>query len=87
MESKNKRYPDYLKPLAPRIHLSVKREYDLIYSYYNINRSEVFNFHDDPRKIAECKVCGDKINIVCGSGMNSVCQAKSKTRAIGTQQA
>ena len=71
MESKNKRYPDYLKPLAPRIHLSVKREYDLIYSYYNINRSEVFNFHDDPRKIAECKVCGDKINIVCGSGMNS----------------
>ena len=51
--------------------MSVNREYDLIYSYYNINRSEVFNFHDDPRKIAECKVCGDKINIVCGSGMNS----------------
>ena len=71
MESKSKRYPDYLKSLAPRIHLSVTREYDLIYSYYNINKSEVFNFHDDPRKVAECKVCGDKISIVCGSGINS----------------
>ena len=71
MDFTSKRYPDYLKPLAPRIHLSVKREYELIYSYYHINRSAVFDFHDDPRKIAECKVCGDKINIVCGSGINS----------------
>ena len=58
MDFTSKRYPDYLKPLAPRIHLSVKREYELIYSYYHINRSAVFDFHDDPRKIAECKVCG-----------------------------
>ena len=71
MDSQNQRYPDHLKHKAPRINLPVKRNYDLIYSYYNINNDEVFNHESDPRKIAECQVCGDKINIMYGSSLRS----------------
>lgn len=66
------RYSDYdQKHKAPQINLPFKREYDLIYSYYIIDRSEIFDFDDDPRKTAICKVCDDKIDIVCGSNMGS----------------
>ena len=49
----------------------MKRNYDLIYSYFNINKENVFDFSADPRKIAECKVCGDKMKIMCGSSLRS----------------
>ena len=71
MNSQNQRYPEYLKHKAPRIHLPVKKNYDLIYSYFNINNDVVFNRDSDPRKIAECKVCGDKIRIMPGSSLKS----------------
>ena len=71
MNSQNQRYPEYLKHKAPRIHLPVKKNYDLIYSYFNINNDVVFNRDSDPRKIAECKVCNDKIRIMPGSSLKS----------------
>ena len=72
MASVPSRYSDYdQKHKAPQINLPFKREYNLIYSYYIIDRSKIFDFDDDPRKIAVCKVCDDKIDIVYGSNMGS----------------
>ena len=47
------------------------KHYDLIYSYYKINKDELFNRASDPRRIAECKVCGDKIKIMFGLSHHS----------------
>ena len=71
MDCQIQRYPDYLKHKASRIHLPVVKHYDLIYSYYNINKDELFNRASDPRRIAECKVCGDKIKIMFGLSLHS----------------
>ena len=72
MASSSNRYSNYSKKYkAPQINLSFKREYDLIYSYFNIGKPEVFNFDDNPRKTAICKVCDDKMGIICGSGTTS----------------
>ena len=72
MASVPSRYSDYdQKHKAPQINLPFKREYDLIYSYYIIDKSKIFDFDDDPRKIAICKVCDDNIDIVYGSNMGS----------------
>ena len=72
MAYSSNRYSDYSKKYrAPQINLSFKREYDLIYSYFNIDKPELFDFDNDPRKTAICKVCDDKIEIICGSGTSS----------------
>ena len=72
MASSSNRYSDYSKKYkAPQINLSFKREYDLIYSYFYIDKPELFDLDNDPRKKAVCKVCGDKIEIIYGSGTSS----------------
>ena len=71
METLTEKYPPHFKHKAPQINLPFSKTYGLIFSYYNINNLQNFNIEFDPRRIAECKYCSEKIDIIRGSSLYS----------------
>ena len=64
-QTQKNKYPDNLKKETPDINLPFSKP-TLIFSYFNLDGRDY-----DQQKAATCKICQNKLNIICGGSVNS----------------
>ena len=71
--SKNMKYPDHFRYQAPQINLPLYETDISIFEYYFLEDIEF-----QPTKIANCKICEEKIEMISGSHVHSSYTARLK---------